>query len=195
MPTAIRMRGLICAPWEVRSILTGEKTRARRAESCTLRVGDLLYVRETWAREGPCGPILYRAGTGVLEIHRPGPMSSNVAGARSVTGCPGMQKSRPLGRVHNSKELCTPPPEGVKPRRWRPGATMPCRFARLWLLVRRRLWLPLGELADEDAQREGFYSGAACRAYWSARGGSSWGVVLEFQRHMLQVPPQQLELF
>lgn len=72
---------------------------------------------------------------------------------------------------------------------------MPCRLARLWLRVSGRLWLPLEQLGDEDARREGFPSAAACRAYWSARGGSSWGVVVEFRLQALQLPMEQLELF
>lgn len=72
---------------------------------------------------------------------------------------------------------------------------MPCALARLWLRVTRRLWLPLELLGDEDAQQEGFADAPACRAYWRARGGSSWGVVVEFRLQALQVPMQQLTLF
>lgn len=92
----------------------------------------------------------------------------------------------PIYRAENPKTAA---------ERWLPPATLPRRFARVWLRVVRVKAEQLSELDPARAAREGFESVEQARAYWRRRGGSSCYLVIEFELVSDAPPMVQLELY
>jgi len=153
----------------VLAILDGRKTVTRRGHDgrpCRFRVGDRLWVRETWR------PVLHRWDSGVeyrADSHY-----------REVEGGKAMDYAQTIGkRSGNPRGIHVDGVPGVDPRfansTWRPSLLMPRWASRIDLDVVDVRAERLQEIDEADALREGVESREAYARLWDdINGEGSW---------------------
>lgn len=175
-----REYGILFTAEMVRAIHRG-KTETRRL-SCRYQVGDLLYVKETWAAFRQTSYeydeweqiISPHNGSWADEFEHHGPMVVEYRADFERSHDAWVRKSR--GEVTCIIE------------RWQSPLHMPKRNARIWLEVTAVRKERLQDITEEGAKAEGFESRAAFAEGWDRiHGEGAWASnpevsVIEFRR-------------
>lgn len=120
-----------------------DRNTGLRAKEPYYRLGDILYVRETWSKHPRMEKYYYRA-------------DSICDGHSTEWGCPERTEKT------NNCELCEELDGYIK---WKPSIHMPKEAARIWLKVTDVRAERLQDITEEQAKKEGISEEWAC-SWW-----------------------------